>query len=243
MTELATPLMVRRTVSFGSAVLNPDGVTTVEGITARVASSADQIPQILQIGDIPVLAVTKDSGHEVWQDFAPDVVIDARMLKHNVDTRLDSAPFVIALGPGFTAGVDCHAVIETNRGHRLGRVIWNGEAEPNTGVPGNIMGKRGTRVLRAPCEGFTTSRFEIGDTIKAGEIVASVDDAPVEAPFDGVLRGLIHSSVHVWTGLKIGDLDPRGNREHCFTISDKSLAIGGAALEAILTRSMLPPQK
>ena len=164
------------------------------------------------------------------------------MAKRNTGTRLDAAPLVIALGPGFTVGVDCHAVVETNRGHNLGRVLWQGSAEPDTGTPGELpgVGKQASRVLRAPAAGHVVGRAAIGEWVEAGAVVATVQTndgavSEIVAPFAGVLRGLIHPSVEVWPGLKIGDLDPRADPAYCFTVSDKSLAIGGAVLEAVLT--------
>jgi xanthine dehydrogenase accessory factor len=157
------------------------------------------------------------------------------MTKRNPDTTIDQAPLVIALGPGYTAGVDCHAVIETNRGHRLGRVIWDGAAEANTGTPGLVAGKGAERVLRAPAAGVVTWRKEIGDHVRQGELLGEVDGQPVVAPFDGVARGLIAPGTAVPVRLKIGDIDPRGDVATCFTISEKALAIGGGVLEAVLT--------
>jgi len=162
------------------------------------------------------------------------VLIDAVMAKRNTGTRISDAPFVIALGPGFTPNVDCHCVIETQRGHNLGRVLWSSPAEPNTGIPGEIGGKSNERVLRSPSEGSLVGLKKIGDTVKNGEVSARVNGAQVTAPFDGILRGLVRDGLKVRTGMKIGDVDPRAKREHCFTISDKALAIGGGALEAVL---------
>ena len=156
------------------------------------------------------------------------------MAKRNIDTRIDQADLVISLGPGFTAGVDCHAVVETMRGHRLGRVLWEGSALPNTGTPGVIGGKGAERVLRAPARGVVEWRLEIGETVQAGEQIGSVAGRPILAPFDGVLRGLITPGFEVPAGYKIGDLDARADPIACVTISDKSLAIGGAVLEAVL---------
>jgi xanthine dehydrogenase accessory factor len=147
---------------------------------------------------------------------------------------------VIGLGPGFTAGVDCHAVVETNRGHNLGRVYWEGSAEPNTGEPEPVRGVAGQRVLRAPRDGEFKGRVEIGDLVKAGDVLAEVvdplqgvDGEPIRAQFDGVVRGLLHDGLRVTVGMKVGDLDPRGVREYCFLISDKARAVGGGVLEAI----------
>jgi xanthine dehydrogenase accessory factor len=237
MTELAAPMTVRRTVSFAQAVF--EGRAQVEEVAARRAVP-DQVVEFLAEGIIPVLI---DPQAEVRAALQPSVVVDAVMAKRNLGTRLDDAPLVVALGPGFTAGVDCHAVIETQRGHYLGRVIWEGSAEPDTGQPGTLpgMGPNVTRVLRAPIAGSVRSVVAIGDTVKVGATIAVVEGKrsarPVVAPFSGVLRGLVHPSVPVTAGLKIGDLDPRAEREYCFTVSDKSLAIGGGVLEASLVYS------
>ena len=157
------------------------------------------------------------------------------MAKRNIDTQIDQAELVIALGPGFVAGEDCHAVIETMRGHSLGRVIWDGAAIPNTGTPGIVAGKGAERVLRAPKAGSVNWRLEIGDLIHKGDTIGDVAGEPIVAPFAGVLRGLIASGTKVPVGLKIGDLDARADVAACFTISDKALAIGGGVLEAVLT--------
>jgi xanthine dehydrogenase accessory factor len=157
------------------------------------------------------------------------------MAKRNIDTTRDDAALVIGLGPGFEAGRDCHAVIETNRGHYLGRVIWQGSAEPNTGSPGAVKEHMADRVLRAPADGLVEAQVPIGAIVRKDDKIADVGGQAVFAPFDGTLRGLIHPSVPVKSGWKIGDVDPRGAQDHCFTISDKSLAIGGGALEAILS--------
>ncbi len=234
MTELEIPTLVRRAVCFGSAMLA--GVTEVEGITARRIEASSSLWLALRTEDIPVV-LDDDNG---WRDLLPRVIVDARMAKRNIDTTPKDAELVIALGPGFTAGEDCHAVIETNRGHFLGRVIWQGAAEPNTGVPGTVRGQKAKRVLRAPTAGYTTAHVKIGDMVSAGDVIATIDEAEVRAPFDGCLRGIVHESVYVTPGFKIGDLDPRGVYEHCFLISDKSLAIGGGVLSAILQAGIHP---
>ena len=156
-------------------------------------------------------------------------------MKRNPDTHINQANFVVALGPGFTAGVDCHAIVETMRGHTLGRVIWQGAALPNTGTPGIVAGKGAARVLRAPTTGVVVWQHEIGEMVQKSEIIGQVGSESVIAPFDGVLRGLIASETAVYAGLKIGDLDPRADANACFTISDKALAVGGGVLEAVLT--------
>jgi xanthine dehydrogenase accessory factor len=162
------------------------------------------------------------------------VLVDARLAKHNEDTRRDHAPFVVGLGPGFSAGDDVHAVVETKRGHRLGRVIWNGPAQANTGTPGFVAGKGRERVLRAPVAGVAAWRLQIGDLVQPDETIGWVDGRPVQAPFAGVIRGLIAPGTTVRAGLKIGDVDPRGDPEACTLISDKALAVGGGVLAAIL---------
>lgn len=227
--ELPAPLLVRRAVAFGDAAVS--GKRTVEGVTARRVDAVEQVADVLAAGEIPLLV---DPAGDALTALRPVVVLDARMEKRNLGTRLTDAPLVIALGPGFTAGVDCHAVVETNRGHALGRVIYAGSAEADTGEPGSVQGQTHSRILRAPADGCVQPNAAIGDPIAAGQVVARVGGQPVTAAFAGVLRGLVHESVHVTAGLKIGDLDPRARREHCFTISDKALAVGGGVLEAVL---------
>ena len=229
MTELAQPLMVRRTVAFGEAVYEEE--FAVEGIVARRVSSPDEARRALAEGKIPVAV---DPETSLRLALKPAVVVDAIMAKRNTGTRPADAPLVVGLGPGFRAGQDCHAVVETNRGHWLGRVIWDGEAEPDTGIPGEVAGQRGRRMLHAPADGILEAHAAIGDMVKADQVLATVSGTEVRAGLDGVLRGLIHSGLVVSAGLKIGDVDPRAERAHCFSISDKSLAVGGGVLEAIL---------
>lgn len=228
-TELAQPTVIRRAVAVASAVY--EGQVEIEGLVARLARNDEEIRATLAAGQVPVVI---DPRAEVISRLRPTAVVDAIMAKRNTGTRITDAPIVIGLGPGFTAGVDVHAVIETNRGHNLGRVILSGSAEPNTGVPGPTMGYTVERVLRAPCEGRFKGERRIGDPLEAGERVASVDGQPVVAKIPGVLRGLLADGLHVKAGMKVGDVDPRGVREYCFTISDKARAIGGGVLEAIL---------
>ena len=227
--ELPAPLLVRRAVSFGDAVY--EGVRAVEEMTARL-TDVDGVEAALAAGEVPVLV---DPAGESLAVLRPAVVVDARMEKRNPGTRIDDAPLVIALGPGYVAGADCHVVIETNRGHYLGRVIRAGSAEADTGEPGNIGLKTHSRVLRAPARGHLRAYAEIGDVLAEGALIAEVGGGEIRAPFAGVLRGLIHERVEVQAGMKVGDLDPRVKPEHCFTISDKSLAIGGGVLEAVLS--------
>ena len=232
-TELAHPTVLRRTIAFAEAIAL--GQMTVEDITAQHAHSIDDIRIILENSFVPILI---DPDGIAFKHMHPDVLIEATLSKYNTGITVNDAPIVIALGPGYEAGVDAHAVIETNRGHNLGRVYLEGYAEPNTGVPGTIGGYAGERLLRAPCAGRLYGVHQIGDQIREGDVVAVVKSgevtAPVTAAIPGILRGLVRDELAVSTGMKVGDLDPRAIREHCFTISDKSRAIGGGVLEAIL---------
>jgi xanthine dehydrogenase accessory factor len=229
--ELEKPRVVRRMASVAQAMF--DGEASVGDLAARrmtLPEAAEAVAAASTI--IPVVA---DPGGEAIRRLKPSVVIDARMAKAPLDTRMDSASLVVGLGPGFTAGVDCHAVVETHRGHDLGRVIWQGAALPDTGRPEAVLGYDVQRVLRAPIAGVLQAVKQIGDIVQSEEAVAFVDGQGVVAPFGGALRGLMHEGLAVSAGEKIGDLDPRGRREACFTISDKSLAIGGGVVEAVLT--------
>jgi xanthine dehydrogenase accessory factor len=229
MLELPDPLCVRREVSFCTAF--DRGGMSVEGVRAVVAANGEEMEAAWKEGAIAVMQVAD------WENAAapaPDVVVDAILAKKNVATSLADAPLVIALGPGFAAGKDCHVVIETNRGHDLGRIILNGEAAPNTGVPGNIGGHTATRVLRAPASGIFETEREIGNHIAAGETVGTVAGKSVTAGLDGMLRGLIRPGTEVASGLKLGDIDPRGAREFCYTISDKARALSGSVLESVM---------
>ena len=228
-TELEQPLLVRRAVSFGNAVY--ENVVTVEGVTARRTKGMVDIRTCWENDEVPVVV---DADATIRHTVNPLILIDARMNKANDGTTMNDAPLVIALGPGYVAGVDCQVVIETMRGHTLGRVINKGSALPDTGIPGKIEGKTDSRVIRAPADGLVRAHASIGDVVVEGDHIATVDSQPVIAPFAGVVRGLVHPSLPVAKGMKIGDLDPRLKPEQCFTISDKSLAIGGGVLEAIL---------
>lgn len=223
--ETARPMVIRRPVSVAQAVF--DGEHVVEGMPARRLGSAREVP-----GDGTV-GVLVDPQGECLADLHPDVLIDAIMAKRNVGTSRDMAPRVIGVGPGFRAPRDVHAVVETLRGHDLGRVIVRGEAAPDTGVPGEIGGATTDRLVRAPDDGLMVPRAEIGDLVEAGQVLGFVNDKPVLARIGGVLRGLIHPTVPVRTGMKIGDIDPRAVRSHCFSISDKALSVGGGVLEAV----------
>lgn len=229
MLETAMPLAVRRDVAFCEAVYA--GSKTVEGVEAVAASGAEQLNAIWEQGKI---AVAVDPRWEMIRKIRPDVLVDAILAKRNLGTRLNHAALVIGLGPGFTAGDDVHVVIETHRGHDLGRILTIGSAEPDTGIPGPIDGVTEDRVLRAPDEGEFLSSCRIGAWVEKGEVVGRVADTEVIGRIGGVLRGLIRPGTWVTSGLKIGDIDPRGNVTHCFTISDKARAIAGSVLEAVL---------
>lgn len=161
-------------------------------------------------------------------------MVDAILAKQNLGTRVDMAPVTIALGPGFTAGKDCHAVIETNRGHWLGQVIYSGCAQENTGVPGNIMGHTTRRVIRAPAAGIMRSNVKLGDLVEEGDVIACVGDHEIKAPLAGMVRGLLNDGLAVVGGFKIGDIDPRGETADFTSVSDKARAIGGGVLEALM---------
>lgn len=229
MLDLEQPLCVRRRVSFCTAL--DSGTAEVEGVRAARARSPNEIEQGWRDCEIPVVSTGDWAG---FGGVAADVVVDAILAKRNTGTRKADAPLVIALGPGFEAGKDCHAVVETNRGHNLGRIMLAGSAEPNTGVPGEIAGHTSDRVLRAPAAGIFRTTREIGDPVGCGEIIGEVAGCPVTARLDGILRGLIRPGGNVVRGLKLGDIDPRGRREYCSVISDKGRAIAGAVLEAIM---------
>lgn len=229
MLEVPRPLAVRRRVSFCEALV--DGEKTVEGVRAVKVNGSNAVGDAWATGRI---AVCVDPDWTLISGMNPDVVVDAIIAKRNLGTHKGEAPLVIGLGPGFTAGEDVHVVIETNRGHNLGRVILSGQAEPNTGVPGAIGGESAKRVLRAPCDGLFRAQRRIGDRVKTGDTVGMVDDMQVKAAIDGMVRGLIADDFQVSRGLKLGDVDPRGRADYCDTLSDKGRAVGGAVLEAIL---------
>jgi xanthine dehydrogenase accessory factor len=227
MTEIARPTVVRRTVAFAEAVY--EGRTVVEGVEGIKVDDPAQIEAAMRQGTIAVVA---DPEGATLRKMGFSLLVDAIMAKRNLGTSIADAPVVVALGPGFLAGRDAHAVIETKRGHTLGRVITRGEALPDTGIPGEVGGHSEERLLRAPAAGVFRSTLHIGDRVAAGQIVGHVDDVPVGSQLDGVLRGLLHPGLEVTPGFKLGDVDPRAAREHCFTVSDKALAVAGGVLEA-----------
>lgn len=229
MTEIAAPTTIRRTVAFSQAVF--DGEAVVEGVTARLAAGPEEVPELLERGVLPVLV---DPEARCRERLRPDALVDAILAKRNLGTRITDAPVVIGVGPGFTAGLDCHAAVETMRGHSLGRVLYEGSPLPNTDLPGLIGGFAGERVLRAPADGSFRESLRIGDRVRAGDVAGWVGDAPMRCTLDGVLRGLLASGIRVHKGMKAGDVDPRNDPSYCLTASDKALAIGGGVLEAIL---------
>ena len=231
MSDIAVPTTVRRTVAFSPAVYT--GEASVEGITGKLCENISMIDTVMESGCIPVIV---DPSGEIMKEYKPDVRVDAIIAKTNIGTKITDADIVIGVGPGFNAGVDCHAVVETKRGHNLGRVLWSGSAYPNTGVPGNIGGYTVERIIRATADGIFSAKVNIGDYVKAGDLLAYCDETPVYANIDGIVRGLLQDGVKVKTGMKSGDVDPRAEREYCFTVSDKASAIGGGVLEAILSK-------
>ena len=232
MLDQPVPTSVRRTVSFSEAVRL--GEMRVEGVRARLARGAAETRSIVAAGEVAVLV---DPAGESVPDLRPQVLVDAILAKRNLGTSRDMAPVVIGVGPGFTAGPgegsDCHAAIETQRGHDLGRVIYEGSPAPNTGIPGNIGGHTVDRVLRAPCAGVFEPVLRIGARVHAGDVAARVAGEPMTCAIDGILRGLLQEGVPVARGMKVGDIDPRAVPGHCLTSSDKARAVGGGVLEAI----------
>ncbi len=229
MTDIAQPTAVRRTVAFSQCIY--DGVTEVEGITARRAANGEEASAILAAGEIPVLV---DPEARILDELPFGAVVDAILAKRNLGTSLTDAPIVLALGPGFTAGVDCHGVVETMRGHDLGRLILEGSAIPNTGVPGDVGGYTKERIIRAPADGPFEPVARIGQKVELGDVVAKVNGVPVAAQLTGIVRGMLPAGIPVTKGMKSGDIDPRCEVRHCFTVSDKARAIGGGVLEGLL---------
>ncbi len=231
MLELDNPLVVRRTVSFASAVF--DQQIEVEGVKAVLCPSIDLVNSLLVERNIPVLI---DPEAHALTDFKPQIVIDAIMAKTNRFTTIQDAELVIGLGPGFVAGSDVHAVIETKRGHTLGRAIYSGSAIADTGEPGLIDGYGRERLLRAPRDGCFKPLRMIGDLVSVGDQVAEVGGESIKAAVSGLVRGMLYPGLEVKAGTKVGDIDPRGKEVDFLNISDKARAIGGGVLEAILNR-------
>ncbi len=229
MLEISNPLAVRRYVSFCEAVY--EGTKTVEGITAVKVSEIEDIHHAWLQEKIPVLV---DPDGSYIKQFKPDVVVDAILAKKNIGTRPQDAKLVIALGPGFEAKKDAHILIETNRGHNLGRLITSGKTEPDTGIPGSIGNYTNKRVLRSGASGIFEADRNIGSKVEKGDIIGRVGESTVKSEINGIIRGLIRPGIEVKKSMKIGDIDPRGNLAYCYTVSEKARAIGGAVLEAIL---------
>ena len=239
MTETARPTTVRCTVAFSQAVYR--AAAEVEGISAALVRTPEEALACTQTGRVAVLV---DPEGACVSALRPDGMVDAILAKKNLGTAMTDAPAVVGVGPGFTPGVDCHAAVETQRGHDLGRVLWERPPAPNSGVPGEIGGYTVERLLRAPAAGLFQPAASIGDTVSAGQVVGTVAGVPMTAQIDGVLRGLLPEGTPVSAGMKAGDVDPRCRREHCFSVSDKARAVGGGVLEALLCRlnaqGMLP---
>jgi len=226
--EIDRPTVIRLPVSFARAIY--EGKAVVEGIEAVLISCWEEAAEIVKSKKIPVLI---DPESCCIDKLSPAVLVDAILTKRNLGTKIDQAPLVIGLGPGFTAGEDVDVVIETMRGHNLGRVYRQGQAAPDTGVPGEVGGESKRRLLRAPADGKIIPLHKIGDPVMAGEVIAEVEGVPLKAEISGVLRGLIYPQSWVTRGMKVGDIDPRGIKDYCFTVSDKARSIGGAVLEGI----------
>lgn len=232
--EAAAPSAIRRNVAFSEAVYQ--GTQTVEDVICYRADSLEHAKSLLQERKLPLLV---DPNGDAIAALKPMAVVDAILAKKNLGTHRDMAPVTVALGPGFCAGEDVDAVIETKRGHNLGRVILRGCAAPNTGIPGVIDGYGKERVIHSPAEGVLRNVCQITDTVEKGQVIAVIEtengDVPVTATIDGLLRGLIRDGYPVTKGFKIADIDPRTDEyQNCFTISDKARCIAGGVVEAIL---------
>ncbi len=237
LTDIDNPLAVRRLVSFCEALHHE--TWSVEGVRSARISAPEEAEGLWKKRIIPVIVDAENRSKDVLR---PDVVIDAILAKRNLGTTMSDASLVVGLGPGFCAGKDVHFVIETNRGHNLGRLILEGEASPNTGVPGDIAGRTSQRVLRAPVDGVFQSDVQIGTQVREGQVVGHVGADEVRSGVTGVVRGLIRPGTAVVQGIKIGDVDPRGEVSYCGAVSEKARAIGGTVLEAILMRFNNSPQ-
>lgn len=227
--DIEKPLVIRRTVAFTQAIVK--GEATVDGVKSKLVRDIDEINKAFENDYVAVMV---DPEGEIIDKLKPDVVVDAIIAKKNLGTNRNMAKTTIAIGPGFKAGKDVDVVVESNRGHFLGSIILDGYAAANTGEPGNIGGFTSERVIRAKADGLIKNVREIGDIVKQGEPIAYIGQTAVEASLDGVLRGLITDGTRVYKGLKIADVDPRGEKSYCYTITEKARAIGGAVVEGIL---------
>jgi xanthine dehydrogenase accessory factor len=226
--EIPEPSCVRRLVCFGEAVYK--GEITIEGVKGRLARDFSEAEKLLENNKIPVLV---DPEARILNYLKCQILIDGRMLKSGEDMSREMAELVIGLGPGFVPGINCHMAIETNRGDNLGRVLTDSPSQDDTGIPASIDGVTTERVLRAPAYGILTGKFEIGEFIKKGDVIAVVGDLPVISEIGGVLRGICRTGLNVEKDQKIGDIDPRGRRELCYRISDKAGIIAGGVMKAI----------
>lgn len=228
--EVSAPSAIRRTVSFSEAVY--DGETAVEGVTARLVTTLPEAPT-------PWLPILIDPEGLTIRSCRPAAVVDAILAKRNLGTSMDMAPATVALGPGFTAGQNVHAVVETKRGHTLGRVIWNGNAIPNTGIPGVVDGFGIERVIHAPVGGTLHVEKDIGSKVEKGDIIARLNDTPVSASISGLIRGMLREGFSVPAGMKMADIDPRPDTDWR-TVSDKAMAVAGGVLEALMAMGVRP---
>jgi xanthine dehydrogenase accessory factor len=231
LTETSQPLAVSRGVTFSEAIY--DGEKEVDGVIARRVKSVSEIPKVWQESQIPIIIDPEVSMKDILN---PDVLVDAIMAKRNLGTRITDAPLVVGLGPGFWVGKDVHVVVETNNSESLGRVILDGGAEKDTGIPLAIGGLTFDRALHSSSDGPFQTDKEIGDLITAGEVVASVAGQLVKAQVGGVVRALLRSGTVVEKGTKLGEIDPSGDKEACYIIRPRVRAIAGGVLEAILMR-------
>ncbi|MBU5312744.1 EF2563 family selenium-dependent molybdenum hydroxylase system protein [Tissierella carlieri] len=227
--DMEKPLAIRRRVSFCEAVYN--GEIIVEGVKAILTRNLEEIYEAINNGIIPVYI---DGKGEIINSIKPIAIIDSILAKKNLGTTKDMAPMTIGIGPGFEAGVDVDLVVETKRGHFLGKVIYKGKAEDDTGIPGDILGYKEERIIRAEASGIFKSYYNIGDKVEVGDIICETSGRKVRARISGILRGIIKEGLYVEKGLKVGDIDPRGIEEYVYTISDKARAVGGGVLEGIM---------
>lgn len=231
LTELPEPLAIRRTVAFSEAVFNK--ICRVEDIVGRLITRPEELEIAWENKQIPIFI---DPNNNLKEYSHPEVIVDAIMAKRNTGTGIDDASLVIALGPGFTAGSDVHAVVETNRGHFLGRVYWSGSAQADTGIPGDIVGARSDRVIHCTEQGRFKNVLNIGDHVNTGTLIGYFNNSEITATLSGTIRGLLRNDIEVQKNTKIVDIDPRDKKVYCDFVSDKALAIGGGVLEAISVR-------
>lgn len=227
--EIEKPSCIRRTVSFGEAVYSKE--VNIEGVKGILVDDKKAIGLALNNNLVPVY-IDRKGG--IIKELRPLVVVDSIIAKKNLGTNMNMAPITIGVGPGFEAGKDVNLVVESNRGHNLGKVIHRGRAEKDTGVAGTTLGYSNERVLRAPVSGIIKPLRDIGVEVSEEETVALVEGENIKSQISGLVRGMIKEGLYVKEGMKIGDIDPRKNKDNAFTISDKARAIGGGVLEGIL---------